>query len=352
MSDYLISRDDYFPNPPEKKDYGIGLIGCGGIVQYAHLPAYEKCGYRVVACADINEDNARAAAAKVNTESYSTDVSDVLNHPEVEIIDLAVHATQRLSVIEQICTHDCKPRGILSQKPFAMNLQEAERMVHLCEDAGIVLMINQQARWAPGHRALKHIIDSGHLGHVYSVLHLSRSWQDNPASWYVKLENFNIVDHGIHFIDLSRFFTDLTPQRVKATTTMVPDQAAVTPMIYSILLEYEKSANVMSTLHFNNIVQVHETMGRGEWFVDGTDGSAIVGSDFVYCFKSDRKHKHTVSLEGSWFPDAFGGSMGELMQSLTEGREPITSGRDNLNSIKIAYAAVESSNSGETVTLQ
>jgi predicted dehydrogenase len=224
--------------------------------------------------------------------------------------------------------------------------------VQLCDEAGIVLMVNQQARWAPGHRALKHIIDSGRLGHVYSVMHMVRSFQDQAGSWYVQLENFNIVDHGIHYIDLTRHFTGLNPQRVKATTTTMPGQNAVTPMIYSILLEYDPAAQVMSTLHFNNIVQVHESMAQGEWFVDGTDGSAIVGGDLVYCFGNDAKHKHVVKLEGSWFPDAFGGSMGELMQALSEEREPLTSGRDNLNSIKIAYAAVESSRSGETVTIQ
>jgi predicted dehydrogenase len=43
----------------------------------------------------------------------------------------------------------------------------------------------------------------------------------------VALEHFNIVDHGIHYIDLSRYFTGQTPRHVKATTTMVPGQSAV-----------------------------------------------------------------------------------------------------------------------------
>ena len=80
------------------------------------------------------------------------------------------------------------------------------------------------------------------LGHLYSVLHVHRSFQDVPGSWYVRLEHFNIVDHGIHYIDLTRYFTGRTPVRVKATTTSVPGQVAVSPMIYSILLEYAPAA--------------------------------------------------------------------------------------------------------------
>ena len=154
MTTFKITRDDYFPAPPDKKDYGIGIIGCGGIVRGAHLPAYRNCGYRVVACCDIVEANAREAAEKFDIPVCSTRLEDVLNHPEVEIIDLGVHATQRLPIIEQIAAAPRKPRAILSQKPFAMNYADAARMVEVCDEAGIVLMINQQARWAPAHRGM------------------------------------------------------------------------------------------------------------------------------------------------------------------------------------------------------
>ena len=77
----------------------------------------------------------------------------------------------------------------------------------------------------------------------------------------------------------------------------------------------------------------------------------ISHNELVLASKDDPGHKHTYHIEGAWFIDAFGGSMGELMRALNENREPLTSGRDNLNSIKIAYAAVASSESGESVAL-
>jgi len=254
--------------------------------------------------------------------------------------------------MERIVSHSRRPRAILSQKPFALTYAEAERMVEQCERAGIVLMVNQQARWAPGHRALKAVIDSGRLGHIFSVLNIVRGNQDDPSAWYTKLQNFNIVDHGIHYIDLSRHFTGRTPRCVKATTVMAPGQAAVSPMIYSLLCEYKPSAQLMTTLHFNNIVAVHEALGRYEWLVDGTAGSAAVSyGELAVAFKVAPGEKHTLPIEGNWFPDAFGGSMGELMQALTDDRAPLTSGRDNLQSLKIALAAVESSETGEAVAL-
>jgi predicted dehydrogenase len=341
-----LHPEEYEPRAPERCDYGIGLIGCGGIARGAHLPAYRKFGYRVVACCDINNEAMRRAREEFQIPFGTTEVTELLARPEVAIVDLAVHAAQRRPLVERIAAAG-KP--VFSQKPFALNLDEAQHMVEVCERAGVPLMVNQQARWAPAHRAVKALIDRGVLGHVYSVMHVNRSFQDVPGSWYAALENFNIVDHGIHYIDLCQFFTGRTPVRVKAATTMVPGQAAVSPMIYSILGEYEADAKVMTTLHFNNIVSARG-LHRYEWFVDGTEGSLVAShTEVTVCRKVDPEMKSTFLIRGRWFPDGFGGSMGEMMRALSEGREPETSGRDNLNSLSVAFAAVESSRSGQAV---
>src|SRR5436190_4151223 len=296
----------------------------------------------------MSEPPMRQAQAEFEIPFGTTEVDALLARPEVEIVDLAVHATQRRPLVERIAAAG---KAVLSQKPFAMNEDDARHMVEVCERAGVTLMVNQQARWAPAHRAVKALLERGILGHVYSVMHVNRSFQDVPGSWYVALENFNIVDHGIHYIDLSRFFTGRTPIRVKAATTNVPGQAAVSPMIYSILCEYEPEAQVMTTLHFNNIIAA-SGLHRYEWLIDGTEGSlAASQTEVTVCLKESPGEKVTFPIRGRWFPDAFGGSMGEMMRALTERREPQTSGRDNLNSIRIAYAAVESSRSGQAVEI-
>jgi predicted dehydrogenase len=349
--DFTLRTEDYRPAPPPehvRQRLGIGIVGCGSIARGAHLPAYRGFGYRVAACCDAVEENARRAAAEFGIPFCTTDLDALLARPDVGVVDLAVHASQRRPLVERIAGAG-KP--ILSQKPFALSMDDAEAMVGICGRAGVPLLINQQARWAPGHAALRRVLDAGVLGHVYSVLHVQRSWQDEPGSWYVQLAHFNLVDHGIHFIDLSRHFTGLTPRRVKAVTARVPGQAAVTPMIHTIALEYAPEAQVMATLHFNNIIAARDAHG-GAWYADGTEGSAIVAGNELSLYSRHRPgQRRTFRLQGSWFPDAFGASMGAFMAALAAGREPPTSGRDNLQSIRIAYAAVESAETGGAVAL-
>ncbi|MEW6359251.1 MAG: Gfo/Idh/MocA family oxidoreductase [Planctomycetota bacterium] len=348
-----LRPDDYMPGPPKKKDYGIGAVGCGNIARNAHQRAYANCGYRTVACYDIKREAAESMAKQYGIPTVCNSLEELCRHPQVQIIDLAVHASIRREVMTQI-VKAAGPQllGIFSQKPFAMKFKDAVAMVKMCKEAGLPLMINQQARWAPGHRALKHVIDTGMLGHVYSIVHFHRSFQDNPNSWVATLPNFNIVDHGCHYIDLIRHYAGKEPVRVKCTAAMQPGQAAVTPMCHTILCEFKPSDMLMAESHFNNIIRTPRMHGY-EWFVDGTEGSAMIDrGQLTVCFKSTPDHAQTYQLRGSWFPDAFGGSMGEMMAALTEGREPMTSGADNLNTIRIVEAAVISAKTGRAVELK
>ena len=353
-----LPPDSYRPAPPAREiveRYGIAVVGCGNIARGAHLPAYRDFGYRLVAACDLVEEKAQQAADEYGIPFVTTNVNEVLDNPDADVIDLAVVPADRLPLVEKIAEAG---KHILSQKPLAPTLEEAEQIVAVCEQAGIVLMVNQQARWAPYHRALKAVIDTGVLGHVFSVTHLHRQHQDGPGSPSVTFPDFTIIDNGIHYVDLARFFTGRTPSRVRAVTTRVPGQLARDPMVYSILCEYDPD-DLMATLHFNNIASaLHHSPYL--WIVDGSEAVASVARhgpirggrvELTVASGSDRDVKQVFDIHGSWHPEAWGGSMGEMLTALAEGRQPETHGTDNLDSIRVTDAAVQSSKFGFTVDL-
>ena len=86
MTHLELRPEEYQPQPPERRDYGIGLIGCGGIARGAHLPAYRQAGYRVVACCDLDEQAMRQAQTGFEIPFGTTDVDALLAHPDVEIV--------------------------------------------------------------------------------------------------------------------------------------------------------------------------------------------------------------------------------------------------------------------------
>ena len=102
------------------------MVGCGNIARNTHLPAYRKFGYRVVAACDVIEEKARTVAEEYSIPFWTTKIEAVIDQRDVDIIDLAVRPEDRLAAVEQLA-----PAGkhILSQKPLAPTLAEAERIV-------------------------------------------------------------------------------------------------------------------------------------------------------------------------------------------------------------------------------
>ena len=341
------------PSSDIVESYGIAVVGCGGIAQSSHLPAYRDFGYRVVAVCDVIEETARKVTALYDIPYWTTDVDDILGRSDVDVIDLAVRPDDRLGLVKRIA-----PAGkhILSQKPLAPTFRDAEEIVEVCERAGVTLMVNQQARWAPYHRAVKVLLDRGVLGQLFSMVHLHRQNQDLADSQWAGTLDFTIIDNGIHYVDLSRYFSGRTPRRVMASAARKPGQHSVSPMVYTLLGVYEPN-DLTSALHFNNIATgMHHSPYL--WYLDGTKASASIArygslrdgrTELAVAFKERPDQRHVIPIEGTWAIEAWGGTMGEMLSALAEGRPPETSGRDNLNSIRVTTAGVESYKSGRSV---
>lgn len=130
----------------------------------------------------------------------------------------------------------------------------------------------------------------------------------------------------------------------------------MSPMVYTLLGFYEPN-DLLSTLHFNNIATgIHHSPYL--WYFDGTDASASIArygslregrTELAIALKDKPDERHVIPIEGAWAPEAWGGTMGEMLTALAEGREPQVSGRDNLDSIRVTSAGAESYESGLAV---
>src|SRR5437879_8967559 len=90
---------DYKPKLPQRLDHGIGIIGAGGIVNYAHLPAYKKAGFEVVCITDRDLEKAERTAQEHGIGKVCASVDELLGQPEVEIVDIAVYPSEQLAIV-------------------------------------------------------------------------------------------------------------------------------------------------------------------------------------------------------------------------------------------------------------
>ena len=126
------------PPLPHRKDFRIGILGGGFIVNDCHLVAYRKAGFNPVAIASRTRANAEKVAQNHGIPKVYERPEDLLDDPSIEVLDVAVPPIHQLALIKAACARKTA-KGILAQKPLGMNYAEAVEAVRACEAAGITL---------------------------------------------------------------------------------------------------------------------------------------------------------------------------------------------------------------------
>ena len=336
---------EYQPRDPHSYRPGIALVGCGGITAW-HLRAYSSAGYRVIALCDVNVENAKRRRDEFYPEADITDdVAKILARDDVEVIDIATHTAVRPPLIEAAIRAG---KHVLSQKPFVVDLDVGERLADLADREGVRLAVNQNARWAPHFSYIREAVHAGLLGSIDSVhcdVHWDHSWVQGTA--FESMRHLILYDFAIHWFDfLAMLMRDHTPERLFAMTARSATQTIEPPLLAQTAIEYPTA---QATLVFDG----HTKLGRiDRIYITGSKGaiSSVGPSE-----KEQRVEFTTTagsfspSLVGSWFPNGFHGTMGELLCAIDEKREPTNSARNNLASLALCFAAVASAERGEPV---
>ena len=153
------------PEMPKRLDYRIGVIGAGFIVRNCHLEAYRKAGFNPVAITSLDQEQSKEVAALHKIQTVYPTWKELVDDKSIEIIDIAVPPHVQPDIVEYICRHAADHvKGILCQKPIAMSLEEARRIVSLGDEAGIPIAVNSNMRYDQSMRALKRILDKGLIG--------------------------------------------------------------------------------------------------------------------------------------------------------------------------------------------
>ena len=337
----------------------IGVIGAGGIVENAHLPAYRTAGFRVTALADVDRSRAERLARDFDIPHVFADARSLIDCDEVDVVDVAIPEHGREGLFELLLAAG-KPT--LAQKPLAYELDRALEWVDRFETAGVPLAVNQNARWAPPFRAVRHAVEQGWLGELFDIRWTMRNTADFQPwardTWYSRDERFQVLSWSIHHLDLFRYWLDDEAIEVFCRLPRRPGQHFRGDVMASVFLGFSRGCSV--TMVDSNA----STPGRPEIQevdVDGTEGSAYARvsepTDFALWrleevdAQGGEAPAHRPVLEGKWYPDGFGGSMGEFLRALEEGRECTVSGRRNVGTLRLVDACYRSARTGEVVTL-
>src|SRR5579862_1810175 len=137
-----MSLRQYYPLPTTPRP--IVVIGAGGIVNDAHLPAYRKAGFPVTGVFDIDGAKARSVAQQWNIPTVFDSLAQATAVPDC-VFDVAAPPVAHSAIVAEL------PQGaaVLLQKPMGPDLETASRIRATCRARGLTGAVNFQLRFAP-----------------------------------------------------------------------------------------------------------------------------------------------------------------------------------------------------------
>jgi predicted dehydrogenase len=337
----------------------IVIIGAGGIVRDAHLPAYRKAGFEVIGIVNRNRHKAEVLAGEFAIDRVFETIDEAIAHgPDNAVYDIALPAAMHARTLASL------PEGasVLLQKPMGESLVQARDILDICVGRRLNAAVNFQLRYAPFVIAARDLIEQDVIGEVLDLE--VRVAVETPWHLWSFLDHVAFAEfyyHSIHYVDLIRSFLG-EPQRVYAHSVPHPDAPRMDGSRSAYILDYGDRIRATITTNHHIRYGLDHQEAWIQW--SGSKGAiraslgvlmnypAGVEDVFEVGITADDgvTHWQTLNIPGTWFPDAFIGTMASVMRSADDpAEEPGTSVRDAFRTMQVIAAASESSTFGGVV---
>ncbi len=335
----------------------VGLIGCGLMGQH-HATGYQAASdlAEIVIYCDDREEVAQKLAG--DHARVTTHWQDVIASDDVDAVSICTPHDLHLP---QVLAAARAGKHILLEKPMALNLAQAQEMVAATDAAGITYMIAQNQRYLPEHTRVKELLDSGVIGKVFAARIDGNQWLSKiypPGHWlFHKARSGGGVTRttAIHKLDLMRYFLGEI-RRVAAFQSI----SGLNPEmdcddVLTASLEFESGALGEAFFTFaahkapiptatgeltilygdqgliQNVMGWHLYSTAVPEYSDGLTSLNLPSADYALTFRNEVRH---------------------FLECVGNGEEPLSSGRDNLNTMAVVEAIYESVATGKAVHVQ
>ena len=247
---------------------------------------------------------------------------------------------------------------VLLEKPFAPSMAAAKRLVDLAASKNLVLMVSQNYRFFPAPRAIAALVHESGLGRLHEVSIDFRRYSQPPVNGRGRHqieEQPLLVDMSIHHFDLLRLIINREPQRIYCEAwnpewgVFGGPSAAVASIVFEggVVVSYRGSWVSAGSV----------TPWAGDWRLEFENGEVTWTSRLDDGVPRDRvvvrPHvgKARTLVLAAMKRTGPSGTLTEFANAVQNGYEPETSGRENLGSLALTYAAVESATQRQLVAI-
>jgi predicted dehydrogenase len=334
----------------------VGVIGCGFFAQN-HLNGWRDLttdGVEIAAVCDIDASKAEAAAKEFGAPSVYADAATMLAKEKLDFVDIVTRMESHLEMVRVAASRGV---DIILQKPLAPNWSEAQEVIETARKGGVRLAIHENFRWQSPMRKLKGVLDSGAIGKpTWGRIAFRTGYDIYAVQPYLhQAERYAILDVGIHVLDLARFFFGDVERVSCETQTRNPENVGEDTA--TIMLRHKSGAVSVVECSMESRIDPDpfpETLVT----IEGERGAASVGPGLAAQVSSAGASRqldfgspllswtsqpwHTVQESVLRTQEA-------ILAAWRAGKDPESTGDDNLKTYALVEAAYESARQGRAV---
>lgn len=326
----------------------VALVGAGFFARF-HADAWLRMdGAELVAVCDRDPGTHGEISAMGASVALYTDVAGMLDAEDPELVDIATPPDTHLALVEEAAARGL---DIVCQKPLAPTREEAERLVEICERAGVTLAVHENIRWAPWHREIARAIRDGMLGRLHRIGMRLRPGDGQGDDAYLsrqpyfqRMPRFLVHETAIHWIDTFRFLmgevTGVFARLEKLNPVIAGEDSGI------IVFGFESGATgVFDGNRLNDHVSDNPRRTMGEMWVEGARGVLRLDGAARLWWKphGGAETEHAYRWEDRGFAgDAVYATQAHVVAHLRSGGPLENSGREYLRNLAIEDAVYRS----------
>ena len=338
---------------------GFALVGAGKVAEIHARALNELPEARLVTVVSRTPEKARRLAQQYGAE-WDTDLQRALSRPEVEAVDVCTPSGAHLEVVEAAATAG---KHLIVEKPLEITHDRVERLIRVCEEAGVKLAGIFQHRFGIGIQEVKRALEGGRLGKLVLVdayVKWYRPQSYYEGSWHGtwKLDGGGaLMNQSIHTIDLMLWLVGPVTEVYAARTATLAHR-----------METEDTGVALLSLACGALGVIEGT--TGSWPGDparlelhGDKGTIMLEEGRIVRWDladaSPEERERMLSLEtppgsGSSDPMAIGiekhkRQLEDFVLAIREDRDPAVDGAEARRAVELVLAIYESARTGRPV---
>jgi predicted dehydrogenase len=313
------------------------------------IPAwFEVGGVELVALYNRTVSKAEAIAQRFNVPRVYGDPEELLKNEPLDFIDIITEVPAHAPLVYLAAQHKVP---VICQKPMAPDYETARKMVEVCRDAGVPLLIHENFRWQTPMRALKHALNEGQIGTPFrariDMISGFPVFKNQP--FLAELEHFIITDLGSHTLDVARFLFG-EPENLYCQTKRVHPNIKGEDVATIVMQMGGRTTVVVEMAYAENYLE-REHFPETFVFIEGDQGSLELapGYSLRLTTREGTFSRRVPPPRYPWADPAYDAVHASIVPcnanllSALRGESPAeTTGEDNFKTVRLVFAAYES----------